>query len=243
MTKRETKQPISDCKSSAVTSVQEVLNKNEDWAAIEQAVVANLIWGWGLTRSAAGVGLLLASLSDGSGAAKHAGDLAAAVIDSRSCEWGVRGGREWGYGGMLHMMSAKTLDFFYPFPLVRIGQLIYTIKVTQPHFLCLLFGDPPPPSADMICTCPLGWMRLTRERRIASQRFIDNWCRFPSLDVISFAENNQSRMPIEKPAAAARSSIFNEDELSRDAANWTGCFFVSEYYYSSKFNYFLLYLP
>ena len=36
--------------------------------------------------------MLLASLSDGSGAAKHAGDLAAAVIDSRCCEWGVREG-------------------------------------------------------------------------------------------------------------------------------------------------------
>ena len=44
--------------------------------------------------------------------------------------------------GHVHMMSAKCSDFFDVLPLVCIGQLIYTIKFTQPPLLCLLFGMP-----------------------------------------------------------------------------------------------------
>ena len=40
------------------------------------------------------------------------------------------------------MISAKFLDFLTLSPLVRIWQLIYTKKFTQPPLLRLLFGDP-----------------------------------------------------------------------------------------------------
>ena len=50
----------------------------------------------------------------------------------------------------------KNFGFFDPLPLVHIGQLIYSIKFTQPACLCLLFNDPPAPSrGDVIDGCPL----------------------------------------------------------------------------------------
>ena len=46
-------------------------------------------------------------------------------------------------------MTTATKCSVFPLPLVRIRQLNYPIKFTQPPLLCLLFGDPLP-SADVI---------------------------------------------------------------------------------------------
>ena len=44
------------------------------------------------------------------------------------------------------VLQDLSFGFFDP-PLVRAGQLVYTIKFTQPPLLCPLFHYPPPPSA------------------------------------------------------------------------------------------------
>ena len=49
------------------------------------------------------------------------------------------------WGASIHDVL-KNFGFFDPLPLVHIGQLIYSIKFTQPACLCLLFSDPPAPS-------------------------------------------------------------------------------------------------
>ena len=69
--------------------------------------------------------------------------------------------------GHTHMTSAKLLDFWIPYPLVGIWQLIYTIKFTQPWSLHLLFGDP---LADVISVWSLTVNLNAKSCRISSRQ-------------------------------------------------------------------------
>ena len=59
-------------------------------------------------------------------------------------------------GGNVHMTSAKFSGFLTPSPPCLHFGPIHSTKFTQPPLLHLLLGyPPPPPTADIICTCPL----------------------------------------------------------------------------------------